>query len=59
MDFKRKEKKMEKIVDIDSISGFNAANNHKTLHPLVTVIDYSKANPREWGDVDSIKLNCC
>ncbi|WP_206023385.1 hypothetical protein [Runella sp. CRIBMP] len=50
---------MEKIVDIDSISGFNAANNHKTLHPLVTVIDYSKANPREWGDVDSIKFNCC
>lgn len=48
---------MEKIVNIDSISGFNAANNHKTLHPLVTVIDYSKANPREWGDVDSIKFN--
>jgi AraC-like DNA-binding protein len=48
---------MEKIVNIDSISGFNASNNHKTLHPLVTVIDYSKANPREWGDVDSIKFN--
>lgn len=48
---------MEKIVNIDIISEFNAANNHKTLHPLVTVIDYSKANPREWGDVDSIKFN--
>jgi AraC-like DNA-binding protein len=48
---------MEKIVNIDSVSEFNSANNHKTLHPLVTVIDYSKANPREWGDVDSIKFN--
>ncbi|MES2797464.1 MAG: helix-turn-helix transcriptional regulator [Bacteroidota bacterium] len=48
---------MEKIVNINSISEFNAANNHKTLHPLVTVIDYSKALPREWGDADTIKFN--
>lgn len=47
---------MEKIVNVNSISEFNAANNHKTLHPLVTVIDYSKANPRNWGDVEIIKF---
>ncbi len=47
---------MEKIVNVNSISEFNAANNHKTLHPLVTVIDYSKANPRNWGDVETIKF---
>lgn len=47
---------MEKIVNVNSISEFNAANNHKTLHPLVTVIDYSKANPRDWGDVETIKF---
>ncbi|NBB30268.1 AraC family transcriptional regulator [Cellulophaga sp. BC115SP] len=47
---------MEKIVNVHNISEFNAANNHKTLHPLVTVIDYSKANPRDWGDVESIKF---
>jgi len=48
---------MEKVLNINSISDFNAANNHKTLHPLVTVIDYSKASPRDWGDVDSIKFH--
>jgi AraC-like DNA-binding protein len=48
---------MEKIINIDNVSDFNAANNHKTLHPLVTVLDYSKANPRDWGDVDSIRFN--
>jgi AraC-like DNA-binding protein len=47
---------MEKIVNVNSISEFNTANNHKTLHPLVTVVDYSKANPRDWGDVKSIKF---
>ncbi|MBL7826797.1 MAG: AraC family transcriptional regulator [Saprospiraceae bacterium] len=30
----------------DSISGYNAFNNHETLHPLISVLDYSKANPR-------------
>lgn len=47
---------MEKIVNVNSVSEFNTANNHKTLHPLVTVLDYSKANPRDWGDVESIKF---
>lgn len=48
---------MEKIINVDSVSDFNTANNHKTLHPLVTVLDYSKANPRDWGEVDSIRFN--
>jgi AraC-like DNA-binding protein len=48
---------MERVININSVSEFNTANNHKTLHPLVTVIDYSKANPRDWGDVDSIRFN--
>ncbi len=47
---------MEKIVNIDSISECNAFNNHKTLHPLATVIDFSKATPRDWGDADTIKF---
>jgi len=38
-------KNLQKIINIDSVSEFNAANNHKTLHLLVTVLDYSKANP--------------
>lgn len=48
---------MERVININSVSEFNTANNHKTLHPLVTVLDYSKANPRDWGDVDSIRFN--
>jgi AraC-like DNA-binding protein len=48
---------MEKVININSVSDFNATNNHKTLHPLVTVIDYSKANLRDWGDVDSVRFN--
>jgi AraC family transcriptional activator of pobA len=30
----------------DSISEYNAFNQHETLHPLVSVIDLSKAKPR-------------
>jgi AraC-like DNA-binding protein len=48
---------MEKIIEINSIDAFNKANNHKTLHPLVTVIDYSKSAPRNWEDVDTIRFN--
>jgi AraC-like DNA-binding protein len=47
---------MEKVININNISDFNTANNHKTLHPLVTVVDYSKSNPRDWGDVETIKF---
>lgn len=38
---------MEEIMRFDSISEYNAFNNHETLHPLVTVIDFSKASPRK------------
>ncbi len=47
---------MENTFKIDNISNYNAANNHKTLHPLVTVIDFSKAEPRDWGEAKSIKF---
>ncbi len=49
---------MEKIINLDNVSEYNTANNHKTLHPLVSVLDFSKANPRDWGDdVATIKFN--
>jgi AraC family transcriptional activator of pobA len=38
---------MEEIMKFESISEFNAFNNHETLHPLVSVIDYDKAPPRK------------
>lgn len=37
---------MEEIVQFDTVTQYNIANNHETLHPLVTVIDFSKAAPR-------------
>jgi AraC-like DNA-binding protein len=37
---------MEDILRFETISQYNAFNNHETLHPLVSVIDFSKANPR-------------
>lgn len=47
---------MEHIYPINNISQYNADNNHKTLHPLVSVIDFSKANIRNWGHATSIKF---
>jgi AraC-like DNA-binding protein len=37
---------MKPVHHFNSISGYNAFNNHETLHPLVSVLDYSKAHPR-------------
>jgi AraC-like DNA-binding protein len=47
---------MEKVVNITNINEFNIKLNHKTLHPLVTIIDYSKASPRNWEDFSSVKF---
>jgi AraC family transcriptional activator of pobA len=38
---------MEEILKFDTVSQYNAFNNHETLHPLVSVIDFSKAKPRK------------
>lgn len=37
---------MHKLLRFDTISQYNAFNNNETLHPLVSVVDMSKANPR-------------
>lgn len=37
---------MEKMNRFETITEYNVFNNHETLHPLVSVIDFSKANPR-------------
>ena len=47
---------MEKTILVNSIDEYNLNNNHKTLNPLVTVVDFSKANIRDWGDADSIRF---
>ena len=38
---------MDRILKFDSVSQYNSFNNHSTLHPLVSIIDLSKAHPRQ------------
>lgn len=38
---------MEDIMKFESINEYNVFNNQETLHPLVSVIDFSKADPRK------------
>jgi len=47
---------MEKIFRFDTVNQYNVLNNHRTLHPLVSVIDFSKANPRSWGGQRTVKI---
>ncbi len=37
---------MSEVVNFNTISDYNAFNNHETLHPLVSVINFSKAKER-------------
>ena len=38
---------MEQMRRFNTISEYNAFNNNETKHPLVTVVDLSKADPRQ------------
>jgi AraC family transcriptional regulator, transcriptional activator of pobA len=38
---------MESINRFNTVTEYNVFNNHETLHPLVSVIDFSKAAPRK------------
>lgn len=38
---------MEKVIRIDSVGQFSAMNNNETLHPLVNIVDLSKADERQ------------
>lgn len=55
--FRKTKTEMERIYRFDTVCEYNALNNHETLHPLVSVIDFSKANPRSWGGEKKVRLN--
>jgi AraC family transcriptional regulator, transcriptional activator of pobA len=38
---------MDTMRRFETISDYNVFNNHETLHPLVSVVDLSKASPRQ------------
>ena len=50
---------MEKVYRIDAVAEYNSLNDQETLHPLVSVIDFSKSKPWSWpgGDSKTIKVN--
>jgi AraC family transcriptional activator of pobA len=41
-----KKKTMENVTRIDTVGQYNALNNNETLHPLVNIVDLSKADQR-------------
>lgn len=48
---------MEGVYKFDTVSEYNALNNHETLHPLVSIIDFSKAMPRSWNGEKIVRIN--
>ncbi|MBB4080923.1 AraC-like DNA-binding protein [Lewinella aquimaris] len=48
---------MSRIHRFDYVSDYNDLNNHETLHPLISVIDFSRANPRSWGEEGTVRLH--
>jgi AraC-like DNA-binding protein len=38
---------MDNLIRFETVSDYNVFNNAETLHPLVSVIDMAKANPRQ------------
>lgn len=47
---------MERTYRFETVTEYNALNNHETLHPMVSVIDFSKANPRSWGGQKNVRI---
>jgi AraC-like DNA-binding protein len=48
---------MVPVYKFETISAFNAFNNHNTLHPLVSVLDFSKAAMRTWDGAKTVRVN--
>jgi AraC-like DNA-binding protein len=48
---------MEQVFKFDNVKDYNALTQQETLHPLVTVIDFSTSKPWSWPGGKSIKVN--
>lgn len=48
---------MAQVFNFETIKEYNDFNNHETLHPLVSIIDFSKAKPRT-GSTMNFGLYC-
>lgn len=40
---------MENTFSFNTVGQYNDFNNHETLHPMVSILDFSKADPRSGG----------
>ena len=47
---------MNKVVNFNTITEYNVFNNNETLHPLISVIDFSKADERSWEGEKSVRI---
>lgn len=47
---------MAALYTFDNVNDYNTFNNQETLHPLVSVVDFSKAKPRNWDGNKRVKL---
>lgn len=48
---------MKKVQHIDSISEYNTIVQHKTLHPLVSVIDFSRMKPISKAELQKVNIH--
>lgn len=48
---------MTNVHEFNTISEYNDFNDHETLHPLVSVLDLSKAKPRSWGGAIRVRIH--
>lgn len=48
---------MNEVVNFETVDDYNKFNNHETLHPLVSIIDFSKAHERT-GSKMNFNLYC-
>lgn len=50
---------MNQILDIDNVNAYNILANHKTQHPLISIVDFSKvkAKPEQNPRVTALKFD--
>src|SRR5919205_370141 len=47
---------MKKVLNVNTIAEYNNMVGYQTYHPLVSVIDFSKATPKERADVQALNF---
>ena len=48
---------MKDIIHFNTVSDYNASCGIETLHPLISVLNLSEAQPRKWKAGTTVKMN--